>query len=77
MMDATVAACDATVNGMQPGVRKRGAKPKYKFMTAREAVAHRFPPAYLRAVLLPASCLCSTDIWTIEYSPDRRQGVPV
>ncbi len=33
----------ATVNGMQPGVRKRGAKPKYKFMTAEEAVAHRFP----------------------------------
>ena len=24
-------------------VRKRGAKPKYKFMTAEEAVAHRFP----------------------------------
>ena len=38
-----MAATVTTVNGMQPGVRKRGAKPKYKFMTAEEAVAHRFP----------------------------------
>ncbi len=47
-MDAHMAASVATVNGMEPGVRKRGAKPKYKFMTAEEAIAHRFP-------LLPTS----------------------
>ena len=41
IMDTSVAGTVATVNGMQPGVRKRGAKPKYKFMTAEEAVAHR------------------------------------
>ena len=42
-----MAASVPTVNGVQPGVRKRGAKPKYKFMTAEEAVAHRFTPAPL------------------------------
>ena len=53
MMDGHVAAGAAIVNGMQPGVRKRGAKPKYNFMTAEEAVAHRFPPAKPRGELQP------------------------
>lgn len=33
-------SCD-TINGTEVGMRKRGAKPKYKFLTAEEAVAHR------------------------------------
>lgn len=41
-MDAHMAAGYPTVNGEEAGVRKRGAKPKYKFVTAEEAVAHRF-----------------------------------
>ena len=46
MMDAHMAAGCPTVNGEQAGVRKRGVKPKYKFVTAEEAVAHRFFSAY-------------------------------
>ena len=53
-MDAHMASTVATVNGMQPGVRKRGAKPKYKFVTAEEAVAHRFPPCLPLRTMLPA-----------------------
>ena len=40
-MNAYVSAGCATVNGQALGVRKRGAKPKYKFLTAEEAIAHR------------------------------------
>ena len=40
-MTAHVGAGCATVNGQALGVRKRGAKPKYKFLTAEEAIAHR------------------------------------
>ncbi|CAK0786776.1 hypothetical protein CVIRNUC_009990 [Coccomyxa viridis] len=40
-MKTHVSAGCATVNGQASGVRKRGAKPKYKFLTAEEAIAHR------------------------------------
>ena len=43
-MTAHVSAGCATVNGQALGVRKRGAKPKYKFLTAEEAIAHRCAP---------------------------------
>ena len=41
-MNAHVSAGCATVNGQALGARKRGAKPKYKFRTAEEAIAHRY-----------------------------------
>ena len=40
-MNPHVSAGCATVNGQALGARKRGAKPKYKFLTAEEAIAHR------------------------------------
>ena len=43
-MTAHVSAGCATVNGQALGVRKRGAKPKYRFLTAEEAIAHRYAP---------------------------------
>ena len=52
-MDAHVAGGADMVNGEQPGVRKRGAKPKYRFITAEEAVAHRCPAAHCWVALHP------------------------
>lgn len=68
-MDAHMTASVATVNGMVPGVRKRGAKPKYKFMTAEEAVAHRFIQCQSLHTVHPThrkSCLCSICIMRVD-----------
>ena len=56
-MDAQAAAAMAGhINGVDSEKRKRtrGAKPKYHFVTAEEAIAHRYYHQSIRAVLLVA-----------------------